>query len=173
MIKKLIKKLHWTCASGEKICDLLRKRGVCIGSDCEIYKDVHWGSEPYLIKIGDKVRITSGVKFITHDGGIWVLRNNGSLPNADIFGQIIIGNNVHIGMDTIIMPGVTIGDNVIVGCGAVVTKDIPDNCVAAGVPAKVIETIEDYYQKNMAKCEFTKALSYDKKKEYLRAKYYL
>lgn len=49
-----------------------------------------------------------------------------------------IGNNVFIGMHCIVMKGVTIGDNSIIGAGSIVTKDIPANCIAAGVPCKVI-----------------------------------
>ena len=78
---------------------------------------------------------------------MWVLRNMKKLENADYFGKIKIGNNVHIGMNVIVMPGVTIGDNVVIGCGAIVTKNIPSNSVAVGVPAKVIESIDEYYEK--------------------------
>lgn len=152
-------------ASGERICKFFRKRGVTIGRGCDICKKVSFGSEPYLITIGDNVRLTDGVKFITHDGGIWVLRNTEQLTEADIFGTIEIGNNVHIGMNTIIMPDVSIGNNVIIGCGAVVTKDIPDNSVAVGVPARVIESIDEYYLKNKDKCDMTKKFSFENKKK--------
>ena len=65
------------------------------------------------------------------------------------------------------MPGVTIGNNVVIGAGAVVTKDIPDNMVAVGVPAKPIETIEKYVEKNIDKFVYTKNLSYNEKKKIL------
>lgn len=55
---------------------------------------------------------------------------------------ITIGNDVWIGGNCTIVDGVTIGNNVIVAGGAVVTKDVPDNCVVAGVPAKVVKTLE-------------------------------
>ena len=51
---------------------------------------------------------------------------------------VIIGNNVWIGGGAIILPGVTIGDNVVIGAGSIVTKDIPDNVIAAGNPYRVI-----------------------------------
>ena len=54
-----------------------------------------------------------------------------------------IGNNVFIGMHCIVMKGVTIGENSIIGAGSIVTKDIPANCIAAGVPCKVIKYIEN------------------------------
>ena len=56
---------------------------------------------------------------------------------------VTIGNDVWIGGNCTILPGVTIGDNVIVAAGAVVTKDVPDNCVVAGVPAQKIKELED------------------------------
>ena len=87
------------------------------------------------------------MRFVTHDGGLWVLRNMGLVDKkASKFGTITIKDNVHIGWNSIIMPGVTIGTNCIIGCGAVVTHDIPDNSVAVGVPAKVIKTIDQYYE---------------------------
>lgn len=127
-----------------------------------------FGTEPYLIEIGNNVRITDGVKFVTHDGGLWVLRNMyEDMKKADYFGKIIIKDNVHIGWNTVIMPGVTIGYNCIIGCGAVVTKDIPDNSVAVGVPAKVIESVEDYCNKKKDSCVMTKSLNLLEKKKYL------
>ena len=57
---------------------------------------------------------------------------------------ITIGDNVFIGWGSIILPGVTIGSNTIIGAGSVVTKDIPDGVVAAGNPAKVVKSTDDY-----------------------------
>lgn len=149
-----------------------RSLGVKIGKDCEIYTTVNFGSEPYLITLGDHVRVNENVQFVTHDGGVWVLRHmEEALSDVDKFGPIRVGNNVHIGNNTIIMPGVTIGSNCIIGCGAVVTKDIPDNSVAVGVPAKVIESIDTYLQKNQEKLVHTKTMSKDEKKRYLMQKY--
>ncbi len=87
---------------------------------------------------------------------MWVLRNMGLLDNADKFGTIEIGDNVNIGWNTIIMPNVKIGSNVVVGAGAIVTKDIPSNSIAAGIPARVIGSVEEYYSKNKNKVEYTK-----------------
>jgi len=54
---------------------------------------------------------------------------------------VTIGNNVWIGGNVTILPGVTIGDNCTIGAGSVVTRDIPDNSVAAGNPARVIRRL--------------------------------
>lgn len=101
-------------------------------------------------------------------GGLWVLRNTDLINScADKIGVITVGNNVNIGWNAMIMPGVSIGNNVVIGCGAIVTKDVPNNTVVAGVPAKVIETIEEYCEKK-DKIILTKGMSYIEKKEYLR-----
>lgn len=59
-------------------------------------------------------------------------------------GKVCIGNRVFVGLGTIILPNVTIGDDVIIGAGSVVSKSIPSGCVCAGVPAKVICSMEEY-----------------------------
>ncbi len=120
----------------------------------------------YLISIGDHVTITNGVSFITHDGGVWVLREE--FPDIDFVRPIIIHRNCFIGMNAIILPGVTIGPNSIVGAGSVVTKDIPPNSVAAGVPARVIKTLEEY-KLIIEKTLPTKQLTKQEKQAYLLA----
>ena len=126
-----------------------------------------------MIEIGNHVRINSGVQFVTHDGGVWIFRQKEDTKDVDLFVRINVGNNVHIGTNSIIMPGVTIGDNVVVGCGAIVTHNIPDNSIAVGVPARVIENVEQYYSKNKEAFDFTKQLSPKDKRAYLTKKYSL
>lgn len=145
-----------------------RSKGAVIGKDCEIYPTVAFGSEPYMIRVGDHVRIANGVKLITHDGGVWVLRHMyQELANVDLVRGITIGDNVHIGVDATIMPGVHIGSNCIVGCGAIVTKDVPDNSIVVGVPARVIETVDEYARKHATDFIHTKHMSGEEKKRYL------
>ena len=122
-----------------------KKIGVNFKGRCHLYGSPSWGSEPWLITIGDNVFITSGVRFVTHDGGTLLFRDR--VPDLEITKPIVLGDNVYIGVGTIIMPGVTIGNNVVIGAGSVVTKDIPDNSVAAGVPARVIKSTEEYFEK--------------------------
>lgn len=150
---------------------LIKKKGVKIGKNVEIGKNVNFGSEPYLIKIGDNVRVSSNVNFITHDGGLWTLRKMKLLENADYFGKIEIEDNVNIGMNATIMPNVVIGKNSVIGFGSIVTKNVEPGTVVAGIPAKKIETIEEYYDKKKEKCDFTKSMSYKEKKKYLLKKY--
>ena len=149
-----------------------RKQGAIIGNNCEIYPTASFGSEPYLISLGNHVRINSGVSFVTHDGGVWVLRGlKDEYKNIDLFGKITVGNNVHIGTNAIIMPGVTIGNNCVIACGAIVTKNIPDNSIAVGIPARVIETVEEYADKHKEDFIHTKHLSPTEKREMLEKLY--
>lgn len=145
-----------------------RKKGCEIGEGAEIYPLAEFGSEPYLIKIGKNVRVNTGVNLITHDGGVWVLRHwKPEYRNIDMIRRIKIGDNVHIGTNATIMPGVTIGSNCIIGCGAIVTKDVPDNSICVGVPARVIETLEEYEQKHAKDFIQTKNMTYEEKRKYL------
>lgn len=129
-----------------------KKAGVNFSS-MKVYGYVDWGTEPWIITIGNNVHITDGVKFITHDGGTLLFRN--SVEDLDITKPITIGNNVYIGNNALILPGVTIGDNVIIGAGSVVTKNVPNNSVFCGVPAHFIETIDDYLLKAKQKSTHT------------------
>lgn len=117
-------------------------------------KKKNFGSEPYLVEIGDNCLITAGTKFITHDGSISVYKKYIDDMSMDlvygkynIFGKIMIGNNVFIGINTIVLPNISIGDNVIIGAGSVITKDIEANSVYAGNPAKYICSIDEYCSK--------------------------
>lgn len=133
------------------VCEVYRKYyGIKIGSNSRFTgKKISFGSEPYLIEIGNNVTITSGVKFQTHDGGVALFRNE--TPGLNVFGYIHIGNNVFIGEDAMIMYGVTIGDNVVIGARSVVTKSIPSNTVVAGVPARIIKSLEEYKESAISK----------------------
>ena len=121
-----------------------QKIGVNMGG-VHLYGRVSWSTEPWIITLGDNVHITDGVKFITHDGGILLYRNQ--VPDLEITGPITVGDNVYIGNNVIILPNVKIGNNVVIGAGSVVTKDIPDNSLVVGVPARVIKTADEYLEK--------------------------
>lgn len=122
-----------------------QKIGVNLRGKLYLYGNISWSTEPWIITIGNNVHITDGVKFLTHDGGTLIFRQY--VPDLEITKPICIGNDVYIGNNVLILPGVTIGNNVVIGAGAIVSKDIPDNSLAVGVPAKVIKTAEQYFNK--------------------------
>lgn len=86
------------------------------------------------IHIGENTLIASGTVILTHDH---CKRDNNNQP---FITDTWIGKNCFIAINSIILPGVIIGDEVIVGAGSVVTKNVPSNCIVAGNPAKVIRT---------------------------------
>jgi acetyltransferase-like isoleucine patch superfamily enzyme len=163
MIKRFI---DWLLQKIDPVANA-RRLGVRIGKNCRLI-DVYFGSEPYLIRIGDHFSGTR-VFFVTHDGGVWVFRQEH--PEIDIIRPIIIGDNVFVGTNVTILPGVTIGNNVVIGAGSVVTRSIPSNCVAAGVPAKPIRSIEEYKSQCLEKADYTKLLSRRDKRRFYTQRY--
>jgi maltose O-acetyltransferase len=108
-------------------------KNVFFGDDVIIDKDFPW-----LITIKDDCTITSRVIILAHDASTKKYINYSKIKPVNI------GERTFIGMGSIILPGVTVGKQVIIGAGSVVTKDIPDNSIVAGNPAKIIGNVEDY-----------------------------
>ncbi len=146
-----------------------RRTGATIGKNCSfVGRNISFSTEPYLITIGDHVRVSFDVAFVTHDGGTHILREK--YPNASIYGKISVGNNVFIGARVIIMPGVSIGNNCIVAAGSIVTKDVKDGEIVAGVPAKPISTVSEYENKHKDELQFIADYPYEEKKRILLKK---
>jgi len=137
--------------------------GVKIGKNCWIGTH-YFGSEPYLITIGNEVQITANVTFLTH-GGMWVEQIIDR--NADAFGKIVVKDKTYIGLNSIILPGVTIGEHVIVAAGSVVTKSIPDGVIVGGNPAKILGNTIDYIEKMKVFNLGTGQLTFEAKKKFL------
>lgn len=166
----ILKRLLFFWGSRRDPVRFAKRIGVTIGKDCSFAGMPDFGSEPYLVTIGNHVRTSSQVTFITHDGATWVFRDQEKYKNVKKYGKIIVGDNCFLGLRSIIMPGVTIGKNCVVASGAVVTHDIPDGSVVGGVPAKIICTTDLYAQKcldSMPEYDF-EALKLNKKDELLR-----
>ena len=118
--------------------------GLRIGKNVRITGRPYFGGEPYLISIGNHVTISFNVSFVNHDGATWVFRDRPEYRGLQRFGRIDILDNVFIGANSTILPGVTIGPNVVVGAGSVVTKDLAGDAVYAGAPARFVCTIDEY-----------------------------
>lgn len=144
-IRKIYRFLYKTIVGKINPLKYAKKIGVNMGDNVHIYGNVSWGSEPWIITLGNNVHITDGVRFITHDGGTLLYRDK--IPDLEITKPITLGDDVYVGNNVLFMPGATVGNNVIIGAGAVVTRSIPDNSVAVGVPAKVIKTADEYLEK--------------------------
>lgn len=142
ILKKIVDRLkYWYVNYNKSNIEYAKYLGVKIGDQCRIYiKD--FGSEPWLITIGDKVTITAGVKFINHDGSTWLISDEKG--RRQLFRRIVIGNNVFVGINSIILPGVKIGDNSVVAAGSVVAKSVPPGSVVGGNPARYIMSFEHY-----------------------------
>ena len=143
--------------SSELYVEHLKSIGVNVGEDLVVFaptKTVIDEQYPWMITIGDHVRITEGVKILTHDYAWSVMKckkgdYEGVILGAS--GKIVIGNNVFIGVNSVLTRGISIGDNVVIGAGSVVTKDCESNAVYAGNPVRRIMSIEEYYQKRRNK----------------------
>lgn len=142
MISKIIQVLHRRINS----VGYARRIGVKIGSGCRIGL-VNWGTEPYLISIGNEVLLSSRVTFINHDGATWVFRNRDEYKGVTKFGTIIIGNRCFVGWGATLLPGSQMGDNSVLAAGSVLTKKVPAGEVWGGVPARRLMDVEQFAEK--------------------------
>lgn len=145
-LKKIIMQEKY---NSETYINFLKKKGILIGNGCHIYapnKTLIDIQNPHMLKIGENVKISEGVKILTHDFSWAVTSNIDGIITGSV-GNVEIGNNVFIGMNSIITRNVRIGNNVIIGACSVVTHDLEDNYVYAGVPAKKIMSIYEYHEK--------------------------
>lgn len=162
IFKRVINRIISDCNSKINSPEKARALGVKVGNNCR-FSNISFSSEPYLVSIGDHVSATD-VHFETHDGGVWIFRDRH--PDWDVIKKISIGNNVYLGKNVLILPGVNVFDNVIVGAGSVVTKDLPSGYVYGGIPAKRIKTIEEYYDGIVLSHVKTKNFTAEEKEKY-------
>ena len=149
---KILKKLRNILRSwlgvdyGPTLWDM-QEMGMSIGKNFKADKPRIDVSHCWLISIGDDVVFGPNVYLLAHDAS-----TKNHLGYTKI-GKVSIGDNTFVGADTIIMPGVSVGRNCIIGSASVVTKNVPDNTVYAGNPAKFICSLEDYLDKNKSLME--------------------
>ena len=141
-IKNVIKKMVYRLRA-DYTTESLVKLGLKVGNNFLRMEGVILDpSHCWLIEIGDNVIMAPRVHVLAHDASTC-----NHLGYAKI-GKVTIGDNVFIGASSVILPNVKIGANSIIGANSTVSKDIPDNVVAAGSPAKIICTLEEYIEKN-------------------------
>jgi len=152
---KLVSKLYkvFYLSSSERYLNFLRRKGVSVGDGTVVFDPKHIdfdSTRPSLLKIGKHVFLHKNTVIMTHDWTSWCFMqtHNDFIPSH---AKVTIGDNVWLGMGVTILKGVEIGDNVIIGAGSVVSRSIPSNSVAAGIPAKVICSYEEYYNKRKIK----------------------
>ncbi|MCP3926348.1 MAG: acyltransferase [Desulfobacterales bacterium] len=144
-----IKKIHkkYFIKSGFEYAAYLKKKMILKkqGENCFISKGADI-SDPYLTSIGDNVWITDGCKLLCHDASV-IMLNMRDGSHFDKVNIISIGNNSFLGNNTIVLPGVSIGNSTIIGAGSVINKNIGNNSIWAGNPAKFICTLDEYIEK--------------------------
>lgn len=136
--------------------EYLKKNNVfrSIGDNCSIMNRA-LPLYPELIRFGNNVHIASNVGFVTHDITHLMMNRNDNAKKLlggrfhEKLGCIDIGDNVFVGLGTRILYNVKIGSNVVIGSGSIVNRDIPDDSIAAGVPAKVIGSFEDFVRRQL------------------------
>ena len=115
-------------------------------------------TRPSLISIGENCSLNENFTLLTHDWvtGVFIRAGLDFLPSS---GRVTIGDNVRFGQHCTVLKGVTIGSNCFIGAGSIVTKDIPSNSIAVGIPCKVVCSLEDFHKKREIKC-IDEALDY-------------
>ena len=151
IIRKLeqlrIRILHVICKNipGSRLrCILHKWRGVNIGRNVHIGSGAHLDdSMPSKIYVENGAFITARVFILVHKRNISSYSKGDWIGDQDMdFAPVLIKSGAHIGVGSIIMPGVTVGKGSIIGAGSVVTKSIPDYSIAVGSPAKVVKSIK-------------------------------
>lgn len=116
-----------------------RLMGVSIGKNCYISRGAHIDVRRGKITIGNKVSIASGSYILSHTAGRRILGHTSRKSQKE---ETVLEDNVIVFVNAVVLPGVKVGKNSIVGAGCVVVKDVPPNVVVMGNPARVIKHLE-------------------------------
>lgn len=149
-LKTLVKRIIWPHRySSEAYLNCLREKGAEIGNGTYLFDPQNTmidEQRPHMLTIGENVKITSGVTILCHDFSRATVYDYTGMYVGEA-GKTDIGANSFIGMNATILMGAKIGDNCIVGAGAVVSGSFPPGVVIAGNPAKTICSVEEFAKK--------------------------
>lgn len=155
--RKLFQKFWFSCLkNGFARADYLRKKDILreIGENVYFYSRI-FPADPKLVKLHNNISIATNVRFVTHDRIDVVLTGLFHKKYSKKYGCIEVMDNVFIGADVIILPGVKIGPNAIVGAGSVVTKDVLPGQIVGGSPAHEIGSFDALIAKRKKKKKLT------------------
>jgi acetyltransferase-like isoleucine patch superfamily enzyme len=167
MIHRVLSLLVNTARLHQDPVRYFRRQGVEIGEGVEIFGAnlFTFGSEPYLVSIGNQVTISHDVDFITHDGGMRTARDK--YPDAYLYGRIQVADRCFVGAHCVLLLGAKVGVGSVIGSGSIVTGEIPSGVVAIGAPARPVKSVEDYIQESKHSWIDTRGLTNNAKKELL------
>ncbi|PEJ58451.1 acetyltransferase [Bacillus sp. AFS002410] len=146
MLKRIVKSLTFRIKNKlypKSEIEILRERGLKHGKNFNFFNSHIDFGHCWLVEIGDDVTITNST-ILAHDASMKLYTGKSKI------GKVIIGDRSFIGYGSIVLCNVKIGSDVIVAAGSIVTKDIPDNCIVAGNPARIIGKTSDYLDKHKA-----------------------
>jgi maltose O-acetyltransferase len=144
---RLLERIHYY-RYRMRIRDLVA-RGLVLGKNVTIEYTAYIDDDfPYLVRIGDNCSISNHVRLLAHDATTFKFTNGHTR-----LGKVELKDNCFIGERSIILPGVTIGPNVLVAAGSVVNRDIPPNSCVAGVPARVYARFDDLIEQHKRRME--------------------
>lgn len=137
--------------NGTERAEFLKKKGIlrAQGEHVYFYSRI-FPADPKLLVLHNNIAIATNVRFVNHDRMDYILRGMKDCKAKKTYGCIEIMDNVFIGTDVTILPDVRIGPNAIVGAGSIVTKDVPEGVIAAGNPARVIGSFDEFVAKRMS-----------------------
>ncbi len=145
LVKRIYNRFFSRKSQVELELEELKSQGLTIGKNTSCYSAGAFDHiYPHLIAIGEDTIISSNVTILAHDASTNVVGCGTKV------GKVSIGNRVFVGAGVTILCDVTIGDNVVIGTGSVVTRSLPSDGVYGGVPARRICSIEEFRRKNEA-----------------------
>ena len=167
MIRRVLRLAFDTARLRRDPVRYFRSQGAEIGEGVEIFGAnlFTFGSEPYLVSIGNQVTISHSVDFITHDGGLRVARAR--YPGAYLYGRIHVADRCFVGAHCVLLPGAKVGAGTVIGSGSIVSGEIPPGVVAVGAPARPVKSVDDYVQAKRHLWIDTGGLGSDAKRELL------